>query len=90
MVNKPPENGLQSARHETAGGTLGRTSEEFEIEDIDVGDTDVEGNSARLRRGQENVRPDADEIVQGTSFSMYLLSAPRLRDLQRSLFQHPS
>ncbi|KAL5485102.1 GYP1 [Sanghuangporus weigelae] len=71
MVNKPSENGLQTTRHESIGGTLGRTSEEFEIEDIELGDTDAEGHTAKVRRGSENVRNDAEEIVQDPFSSIH-------------------
>lgn len=69
MVSKSTENG---ARTPNEAGTheevRSNASEDFDIEDIDVGDTDAEGlgtKSMKQRRASNVVRQDAETIVQG-------------------------
>ena len=61
MVNKPAENGLQKTREQAI-------DEEFDMEDVEVTVTDAEISSNKVSRdknGSENIRNDAEEIVQG-------------------------
>ena len=65
MVSKSTENGTHAPLDsETVEEARSNASEDFDIEDIDVGETDAEGSS-KQRRGSNVVKQDAEAIVQG-------------------------
>lgn len=65
IVSKSTENGVRVPRdHEAVEEVRSNASDDFDIEDIDVGETDAEGSS-KHRRASNVIRQDADTIVQG-------------------------
>ncbi|EJD03108.1 RabGAP/TBC [Fomitiporia mediterranea MF3/22] len=63
IVNRTTENGVQPTKEGVlSNNTLGRTSEEFDIEDIDVAETDADVRVSK--NGLQFVKDDAQEIVQ--------------------------
>lgn len=89
MVSKPPDSKTQTSKEEVIGGSLGKFSEDFDIEDIDMGDTDADapGMKSREASGSHFVKDDAEEIVQGMYYmsSRNVSESPECHDFRSSI-----
>ncbi|KAH8119261.1 RabGAP/TBC [Phellopilus nigrolimitatus] len=88
MVSKSSENGARGIKEDEAiGGAKRRTSEEFDIEDIVVADTDAEASDPKPnkeRSGLDSVRDDAGDVVQDPLSTIRRRHASRPKRTQSS------